>query len=420
MGQGPVRTHTFHGGEPGAAGPVYDPFSFGIHEDPYPAYAWMREHAPVYRNAERDFWALSRYIDVLAALRDPQRFSSRNGISLEPGLWGPDAYKTSFFLAMDPPEHTRLRGLVRHAFSPREVPRLEGRIRELARARLAPLLSKPGFDFAGEFAAALPNDVICELIGIPAADRDRIRALNDQLKLHEDSSESATADQRLAGLRLAEYYIGLIADRRRHPGDDLTSLLVQARADEEPLTDMQLVSFLFLLVSGTNDSAGKLLGNAWYHGWLLPDVQRAGLNGRAADWMEESLRYDTPSQMTARTLTEDIELHGTRVPAGARVALLPASANRDRRVFRDPDRFDLNRDTSQSISFGHGPHFCLGAALARLEMRIALDEIGAVVSGYEIDMDGAVRVHSPHQRGFAVLPCSVTLRNRRPAARIGA
>src|ERR1035441_9143171 len=186
------------------------------------------------------------------------------------------------------------------------------------------------------------------------------------------------------------------------------------------LTSSLLVSFLFLLVSGTNDSAGKLLGNAWYHGWLLPDVQRAGLNGRAADWMEEFLRYDTPSQMTARTLTEDIELHGTRVPAGARVALLPASANRDRRVFRDPDRFDLNRDTSQSISFGHGPHFCLGAALARLEMRIALDEIGAVVSGYEIDMDGAVRVHSPHQRGFAVLPCSVTLRNRRPAERIGA
>jgi cytochrome P450 len=416
MGNGPARTCPSHGSEQVLPGPVYDPFSFEIHEDPYPVYAWMREHAPVYRNEERDFWALSRYVDVLAALRDPQRFSNRNGISLEPGLWGPDAYKTSFFLAMDPPEHTRLRGLVRHAFSPREVPRLEGLIRELARARLLPLLSRPSFDFAGEFAAALPNDVICALIGIPATDRGQVRAYNDKLKLHQDKSHSTTAEQRLAGLRLAEYYIGLIADRRRHPGDDLISVLAQARVDGEPLTDMQLVSFLYLLVSGTNDSAGKLLGNAWYHGWLLPDVQRAGLNGRAADWMEETLRYDTPSQMTARTLTEDVEIQGTRIPAGSRVALLPASANRDRRVFRDPDRFDLDRDTSQSISFGHGPHFCLGANLARLEMRIALEEAATLVSGYEIDMAGAVRVHSPHQRGFAVLPCSVTLRDRPPPA----
>jgi cytochrome P450 len=390
--------------------PVYDPFSFEIHDDPYPAYAWMREHAPVYRNDERDLWALSRYADVLAALRDPQRFSNRNGISLEPGLWGPDAYKTSFFLAMDPPEHTAMRGLVRHAFSPRQVPRLEPLIRELARARLRPLMSRPSFDFAGEFAAALPNDVICALIGIPATDRDQVRADNDELKLHQDKSNRATAGQQLAGLRLAEYYIGLITARRRQPGDDLISALVQARVDGAPLTDMQLVSFLYLLVSGTNDSAGKLLGNAWYHGWLRPDVQWAGLNGRAADWVEETLRYDTPSQMTARTLTRDTEIHGTRIPAGSRVALLPGSANRDRRVFRDPDRFDLDRDTSESISFGHGPHFCLGASLARLETRIALEEAASLVSGYELDLAAAVRVHSPHQRGFAVLPCSVTVR----------
>jgi cytochrome P450 len=405
-----MRTGSLNGGEDTPGARVYDPFSFEIHEDPYPVYAWMRERSPVYRNDERDFWALSRYADVLAALRDPRRFSNRNGISLEPSLWGPDAYKTSFFLAMDPPEHTQMRGVVRHAFSPRQVALLATRIRELARARLVPLLCQPRFDFAADFAAALPNDVMCELTGIPTADWDEIRAYNDQLKLHDDGSDGASAGQVTAGLRLAQYYIGLIAELRRNPGDDLTSALTQVRVDGAPLTDMQIVAFLFLLISGTNDSAGKLLGNAWYHGWRLPEVQRAGLAGRAEEWMEETLRYDSASQMTARSLTVETDIHGTRLPEGARVALLPASANRDERVFPDPDRFDLNRDTSQSISFGHGPHYCLGAALARLEIRTALEEIGALVSGYEIDMAGAVRVHSPHQRGFSALPCSVTRR----------
>jgi cytochrome P450 len=407
-----MRTDIPDGREDAVAARVYDPFSFEMHEDPYPVYAWMREHAPVYRNDERDFWALSRHADVLAALRDSARFSSRNGISLEPSLWGPQAYKTSFFLAMDPPEHTAMRGLVRHAFTPGRVAVLKTRIRELARARLAPLLHQPRFDFAADFAAALPNDVMCELTGIPAADWDQIRAGNDQLNPHEDGSDDRSTAQVAAALRLAEYYVGLIAELRRHPGDDMTSALIEAQVDGARLTDRQIVAFLFLLISATNESTGKLLGNAWYHGWRLPEVQLAGLDGRAGDWTDETLRYDSSSQMMARTLTEETVIHGTRMPEGARVALLPASANRDRRVFPDPDRFDLDRHTSQLISFGHGPHFCLGAVLARMEIRIALEEIGTEVSGYEIDMAGAVRVHSPHQRGFLALPCAVTRRGQ--------
>ncbi|WP_431873298.1 cytochrome P450 [Amycolatopsis sacchari] len=389
---------------------VYDPFSYDVHEDPYPTYAWMREHAPLYRNEERDFWALSRHEDVLAALRDPARYSSRNGISLEPDLWGPDAVKTSGFLAMDPPEHGAMRRLTGEVFKRKWVTAQAPRVRRLVLDRLTPLVERGEFDFAGEFAAALPNDVMCEVMGIPAADRDAIRADNDLLNSCEDGSEvrgRATLD---AGLRLAVYYVGLVQQRRRRPADDLTSALVAARVDDRPLTDSQLVAFLFLLVSATNESTGKLIGNAWYHGWRLPEVRRAGLDGRAAEWGAETLRYDSPSQMMARTLTEDTEIHGTLVPAGARVALLPASANRDSRVFPDPDRFDLDRDTGRHIAFGHGPHFCLGAALANLEITIALTELGHLVRDYEVDPARATRIHSPHQRGFARLPTAVVRR----------
>lgn len=388
----------------------YDPFSYRIHEDPYPTYAYLREHAPLYRNEARDFWALSRYHDVLAALRNPALYSSRNGISLEPDLWGPEAVKTSFFLAMDPPEHGVMRRLLGNTFKPKWVRAAEPRVRELTRARLLPLLERPTFDFAGEFAAAVPNDVMCDLVGIPAADWDRIRADNDLLNHCEDGNDERSGAEIAAGFRLALYYVSLVNERRRHPADDLISAMIAARVDGEPLTDSQLVAFLFLLVSATNESTGKQIGLAWYHGRRFPDVARAGLNGRAVDWGNEALRYDSPSQMMARLLTRDTEIHGTRVPAGARIALLPGSANRDAAVFAEPDRFDLDRDTSGMISFGHGPHFCLGAALAQLEITVALEEAGKLISDYDIDLDGARPIHSPHQRGWATLPTVVTRR----------
>jgi cytochrome P450 len=401
-------------GDAGTA-PAYDPFDYRIHEDPYPVYTWMRAHAPLYRNDHHDFWALSRYADVEYALRRPALFSSRNGISLEPELWGPDAVKTSLFLAMDPPDHGTYRRLSSSAFTPRHVAGLEPRIRELARARLAPLRDLRSFDFAADYGAALPNDVVCEMLGLPMDDWDQVRADTDQLNQHEDGSDERGQNAVSAALRLANYFTELVTELRRHPGDDLTSGMIRAGVDGRPLSDSQLVAFLFLVISAGNESTGKTIGNAWYHGWLQPDVQRAGLNGRAEDWATETLRYDSGNQMTARALTEDTVIHGTPLKAGARFAILPASANRDERVFPDPDRFDLDRDNSKLISFGRGPHHCLGAALARLEMKVALEEAGAVFSGYEIDLPNARRVHSPHQRGFASLPCTVT-RRRGPAS----
>jgi YD repeat-containing protein len=386
----------------------YDPFDYRLHADPNPVYAWLRVHAPVYRNEERDFWALSRYHDVDAALHDWQRFSSCNGISLESELWGPHAVNTGFFLAMDPPLHGQYRRLVSTPFAPRQVAAMEPRIRQLARERLEPLRDQRRFDFAADYALALPNDVLCDMLGVPSVDWDQIRADSDQLSRRADGSDRRGTSAATAALRLADYFHGLVKDLRRRPGDNLTSDLLHGGE----LTDAQVVAFLFLAITGGNDSAGKTIGNAWFHGWRHPEAQRAGLNGRAADWSDETLRYDSASQMVARTLTEDTVLHGTHLPAGARIAILHGSANRDERAFPEPDRYDLDRDTSRLMSFGRGRHFCLGAALARLEMAIALEEIANLVSGYEIDLAGARRVHSPHLRGFAVLPCEVTYRPR--------
>lgn len=393
---------------------AYDPFSYTVQDDPYPVYAWMREHSPVYHNEERSFWALSRHADVLAAMRDPARFTNRNGISLEASLWGPQAYKNVFFLALDPPDHARLRGLVQKEFTPRLVGMKEERIRELTRRRLEPLLEGDTFDFAADYAAAVPNDVVCEMLGIPAADWDTIRFDTDLLTKRENDSDERSAETLAAAFRLATYYVHLVADIRKHPGDNLVSILTQAEVDGGTLTDSEIVAFLFLIVSGGNESTGKAIGNAWYHGWRLPDVQRAGLEGRFDDWANETLRYDNSSQMTSRTLTEDTTIHGTRIPAGDRVVLLHASGNRDPRVFDDPDRFDIDRDTRKMISFGAGPHHCLGGALAKLEIRIVLEEIATEVAEYEINEAAAKRVHSAHQRGFASLPCRVVRQRQGP------
>ncbi|MFD6567735.1 cytochrome P450 [Micromonospora profundi] len=392
--------------------PAYDPFDYRMHEDPYPTYAWMRANAPLYRNERRDFWALSRYEDVELALSRSALFSIRNGISLEPELWDPQAANRILFHAMDPPEHGAYRRLASSAFTPRHVARLEPRIRELARARLEPLLDQRTFDFASDYAAALPNDVVCEMLGVPPEDWDQLRADTDELNQRVDGSDERGENSVRAALRLAQYFVGLITDLRRQPRDNLTSQVIQSEVGGEKLTDAEVVAFLFLVVSAGNESTGKTIGNAWLHGALHPDVAQAGLNGRAEDWASETLRYDSGNQMTVRSLTEERVIHGTRLEAGSRIAVLLGSANRDERVFPDPDRFDLDRDTSKMISYGRGPHHCLGAPLARIEMTIALEEAGAVFSDYEIDFANARRVHSPNQRGFASLPCSVTHRRK--------
>jgi cytochrome P450 len=393
---------------------AYSPYAYEMHEDPYPTYARLREEAPLYRNDDLGLWALSRHADVLAAFRDTQRFSSAEGVSVEPTATGPDASRIMSFLAMDPPRHGRMRGLVSRGFTPRRVLDLEPRIRALTLLHLEPALEQGSFDFIADFASRLPMDVISELIGVPAGDRDEVRRLADLVVHREEGVFDVPPAGMAASLELVGYYADLVADRRRVPGDDLTSALLAAELEGDRLTDEDVIAFLFLLVVAGNETTTKLLGHAWYWAERNPD-QRArpfADPGRIPDWIDETLRYDASSQVLARTATADVPLHGGLITAGDRVLLLVGSANRDHRVFADPDRYDVDRaDVAQHLaSFGSGRHFCLGASLARLEARVALEELVARVADYDVDADGVRRVHSVNVRGFAALPTTVRRR----------
>jgi cytochrome P450 len=391
---------------------AYSPYDYEIHDDPYPTYARLREEAPLYRNDELDFWALSRHGDVTAAFRDSHTFSSSYGVTLDPIAWGPQAHRTMSFLAMDPPRHTRMRALVSRGFTPRRVVDLEPRIRQLTRRYLEPLLEGGAFDFIADFAGRLPMDVISEMMGLPAADRDEVRRLADLL-VHR---EAGVLDVPQAGLEsaltLAGYFTDLVNERRTTQADDLVSALTQAELDGDHLADEEIVAFLFLMVVAGNETTTKLLGNAWYWAWRNPE-QRAkpfADPGRIESWIEETLRYDTSSQAIARLTLTDAVVEGGTIPARSRVLLLAGSANRDEAVFPDGDRYDLDRDTSQLVSFGVARHFCLGASLARLEARIALRELVDRVREYDVDPDGIERVHSVSVRGLASLPTTVVTR----------
>jgi cytochrome P450 len=215
-----------------------------------------------------------------------------------------------------------------------------------------------------------------------------------------------------AALELAGYFAGMLTERRTARTDDLTSALLDAEMDGDRLTDDDIVSFLFLMVVAGNETTAKLLANAWYWAWQNPDQRRLVFDDptRAPQWIEETLRYDGSSQMVARTATASVGVHGVQIPAGGRVLLLIGSANRDEAVFPDPERYDIERDTSAMLSFGVGRHFCLGASLARLEARIVLDELLARVADYDVDVDHARRVHSVNVRGFESLPTTVKVR----------
>jgi cytochrome P450 len=391
---------------------VYDPYAYEIHEDPYPTYARLRDEAPLYRNDERDFWALSRHADVMAAFRDSERFSNAQGVSIDPAASGPHAHKTMSFLAMDPPQHPRMRGLVSRGFTPRRVAEMEPSIRALTVEHLDRCLDLGSFDFVADLAGKLPMDVISEMLGVPRSDRAELRRLSDLLIHREEGVTDVPPAGIEAALELVVYYAEMIADRRANPGEDLISALCAAEVDGDRLTDEEITGFLFLMVVAGNETTTKLLAHAWYWAWRNPE-QRAkpfGDPARIVDWVEETLRYDTSSQMLARVATVDCDYHGGTIPAGGRVLLLAGSANRDERMFPDPTRYDLDRDTTGIASFGMGRHFCLGASLARLEARVVLEELVARVADYEIDPAGARRVHSVNVRGFEALPTTVAAR----------
>jgi hypothetical protein len=382
----------------------YSPYDWKMHEDPYPVYKALRDEAPAYYNAEIGFWALSRHADVLAAFQDSRRFSSAFGVALEASR--PEANETMSFLALDPPRHDRLRSLVSRGFTPRRVIALEQSIRKLAAHYLDQVRAHGRFDFIQDFAGKLPMDVISEMLGVPHEDRDMLRGWADTVVHREEGNPEVPPAGMEAAAKMIYYFAKHVARRRNEAGEDLTAALIAAEIDGDRLGDKEIIAFLFLMVIAGNETTTKLLGNALYWLWRHPD-QRAKVSGNPAsipNWVEETLRFDNSTQMLARTLNCDVELHGKTMRKGDKVALLIGAANRDERVFREPDAYDVGRDCKQSLSFGYGTHFCLGASLARLEARVSLEEVMMRFSHYEIEPAGLVRVHSSNVRGFSAMP----------------
>jgi cytochrome P450 len=383
----------------------FDPFSYEVHEDPYPFYRRLRDEFPAYWNERLEFWALSRHADVLAAFKEPLRFSSAFGVSLERSSQG-DPSAVAFFIAMDPPRHDKFRNLVSKAFTPRRVAELEEKIRGITAHYVDRFVEARRCDFIRDFAARLPMDVVSEMLGVPPDDRDLLREWADLVLHREEGVTEVPPAGIAASANLLQYFAKLVAGRRRQPGDDLTRALLAAELDGERLGDREVMAFLFLMIIAGNETTTKLLGNAVYWLWRNPD-QRA-LVRRDPElvprWAEETLRYDPSSQALARTLTEDVTLHGRTMRTGQKVLLLIGAANRDERVFHEPDRYDLLRDHTESLSFGKGTHFCLGASLARLEARVALEAVLRRFPDYDIDADRLERVHSTNVRGFSSIP----------------
>ena len=393
--------------------PILDPYDYDFHEDPYPYYKRLRDEAPLYRNDERNFWALSRHEDVLKGFRNSTALSNKHGVSLDPVSRNDEAHRVMSFLALDDPAHLRLRTLVSKGFTPRRIRELEARVTEIAVQHLEIALQSDSFDFVDDFAGKLPMDVISELMGVPEEDRVRIRALADGVMHREDGVADVPASAIAASGELLVYYADMVKRRRRNVSDDLTSALVEAEIDGDKLTDDEIMAFLFLMVVAGNETTTKLLANAAYWGFKNPDQLAPVFDDHSQIplWVEETLRYDTSSQILARAVVEDLTFYGTTVPAGDVLVLLAGSANRDERAFDDPDEYRIGRDIgSKLVSFGSGAHFCLGAHLARMEARVALAELFKRIRGYDVDESASVRVHSSSVRGFAHLPITVEKR----------
>lgn len=399
---------------------AFDPYDYEFHEDPYPLYARLRAEAPVFHAEADDVWVVSRHADVHSVFRNDQAFSNRMGVSLDASAWTPDAHTVMSFLALDGEEQTRVRKLVSAGFTPRRVRELEPQIQRLTERHLdrafAINAEHGEVDWIAEFAGKLPMDVISEMMGVPESDRDEIRRLADLLVHREDGVRDVPDAGKEAAGELFTYYGDMVTRRRESPTDDLTSALTAAEEDGDRLTDAEIIAFLFLMVVAGNETTTKLLGNALFHLAANPEQQDEVFTAEESmvvPWTDETLRFDNSTQMLARLVVDDVEVHGRTVPGGSKMLVLLGSANRDEEVFRNASSFDIHRpreEMSQSLSFGVGRHFCLGAHLARLEARVVLDELVRRAETYAVHADRASRVHSTSVRGFRRLPVTFTSR----------
>jgi cytochrome P450 len=384
----------------------WDPLDNEFDDDPHPIWHRLRDESPLYRNDKYDFWALSRFADVEAAHRDPATFSSAHGTVLE--MMGGDMAATGLIIFMDPPDHTILRSLVSRAFTPRRMAALDDDIRIICAELLDGLADRDEFDFVQDFAAQVPSRVIARLVGVPENEREEQRHNIDGV-FHIEPGVGMINDVSLnAQIALHAYLTDLIERKKADPGDDLISVLcgssiVDEHGVERSLTDEELASFSNILFSAGTETVMRLLGNAAVLLEQHPD-QRADLVAHPEvipTAIEELLRFEAPSPVQGRTTTREIEILGTTIPAGSKVLLITGSAGRDEREYPDADRFDVRREFRQHVSFGYGIHFCVGANLARVESRIALEEVLKRFPRWELVPGGTVRQHTSTVRGYS-------------------
>jgi cytochrome P450 len=384
---------------------AFDPYSKEYFADPYPIYKRLRDEAPVFHNRERNFWALSRFDDVLAAHRDVARFLSSGGVTIE----GHEA-TSPLLIVKDAPQHAWHKSLVTRVFTPTRMAALEPFIRKRTIELLEAAAKKPEFDFVKEFAVVLPLDVISQLLDIPQEWREEYHHLVNSMLMRGEEWDMAKAMQ--LNQRLLEVFMTLIRERRNKPGQDVITLLMETEVKDEGGTTRKLddfeIAFRFNEMGAAgHETAAKALANGAMAFSRFPDQKQLLTRNRTllAKAVHEILRLEPPSQLQGRTTSTDVTLHGVTIPQGQKVMLLTGSACRDERAFTDPDRFDITREPdTRSLYFGYGVHKCLGLHLANLEINVAFDELFARYPNFEVDPEKAEYLILSNVRGPSSLP----------------
>ena len=394
----------------------FDPFSDVFFNDPYPVYRRMRDEAPVYYSEKYDFYALSRHADVTAAYKNVETFSSSRGVDLSTikyGFQNRNMPVPKLIIMMDPPDHNRLRVLVSRVFTPRAIASMEPMVRGIVTAFLDRADPKR-FDVVEDWSEKFPVEVISTMLGVPEDNRQQIKKWLDR-SLHRAPGEIGVSEDGInAGMEAGLFYYNLIIEKRQQPGDDMISRLIQAEITREDgtttsLDDVEIAGFVSLLGGAGAETVTKLVGNAPVLFADNPDQWEKILadSSLIPGAVEEILRYHPPAQYVCRYTLQDVTLHGVTIPAGKPVLLINGSASRDERVYDDPDRFDIEREQGQNIGFGYGVHSCLGAALARMESRIAIELMRERMPRFEVDRDALQRVNMTNVAGYSHVPVTV-------------
>ena len=392
---------------PGVADFEFNPFGFSHHDDPYVVYRRMREEAPLYRNEELSFWALSRFEDVQEAFRDTELYSSAGGIALENRRPIGESVGFDQMIEFDPPDHTVLRKLVSRVFTTRTVAKMEDEIRSIFTTYLDRIVAKGEAEVVNDLTSPYPMDVISAVLGVPEADREHLRVSSDKIMIRNDGVLEIPPEAADGMLGLVSYFVDDLPRRRAGEGSGLINDLVDLDVDGRKLTEEELLGFCVLFIIAGHETTTKMVANALELLSRHPE-QKAAV---AADLslvpgvVEEVLRFHNSTQYMHRTITRDHEMHGETMRAGDSVLLVIGAANHDDREFGPTaETFDIHRRPERHLAFGYGAHFCLGAALARMEGKVALEEIFRRVPDYEVDHETKVRFHSSNVTGWRSLP----------------